>query len=758
MNTPTLRYRYHAEILEPEHVFLMAETGHRVLKGSIFIHMLPLLDGQHTVPDIITALRPDFSMMQVMHALSYLKRQDYITEPVADMPPEIAAYWEAMGVSADVASEKLGQMRVTVRVLGDLPPLDDFKAALHEHGVQIGDADQSDFEIVVVDDYLQPALKQINAQALQTGRPWMLVKPVGAVLWLGPIFRPDATACWQCLANRLNGKRDIESFLQLHKQRDLPFPVSSARLPAALQMALSMALIEVTRFIVKPEDHPLLNKIITHDTLKSEQQSHHIVRRPQCAVCGEPQYRENRHPEPPALVSQQKRFIIDGGHRTLTPREMLERLEYHISPITGVISVITPAVEVKDAIYIYSGIHNFGFKGDMDWDNLRKNLAQGSSGKGLTRDQCRASLIGESLERYSGVLQGYEYAMQASYHELAEKNIAIHPNDAMLYSDKQYATRAEINALDMRFHHIPEPFNPDEVVDWSPVWSLGDEHFKYIPTAFCYYDYWRDERRSDPVFCMGDSNGCASGSTLEEAVLQGLMELMERDSVALWWYNRVQRPAIDIESFGDRRLIAARDHYRSLGRDVWLLDLSSDLDIPSFAALSRRVDGCESEEILMGFGTHLDPKIAASRALTEMAEVLTAVHPDDDKRYERMAIADSNMLDWMKTATIDQHPYLMPHAELPVRTFTDFPQHASQDLLDDINHCVQVLKAQGIDVYILDQTRPDIELNVVKVIAPGLRHFWSRLAPGRLYDVPVRLGWLDEPVAEDDMNPIPMFL
>jgi len=44
------------------------------------------------------------------------------------------------------------------------------------------------------------------------------------------------------------------------------------------------------------------------------------------------------------------------------------------------------------------------------------------------------------------------------------------------------------------------------------------------------------------------------------------------------------------------------------------------------------------------------------------------------------------------------------------------------------------------------------------VIVPGLRHFWARFAPGRLYDVPVQLGWLPQPLAEEELNPIPMFL
>ena len=63
-----------------------------------------------------------------------------------------------------------------------------------------------------------------------------------------------------------------------------------------------------------------------------------------------------------------------------------------------------------------------------------------------------------------------------------------------------------------------------------------------------------------------------------------------------------------------------------------------------------------------------------------------------------------------------------------------------------------------MEMLVLDQTRPDIGLNVVKVVVPGLRHFWKRLGAGRLYDVPVQMGWLDKPLTEEELNPIPLWM
>jgi oxazoline/thiazoline synthase len=68
--------------------------------------------------------------------------------------------------------------------------------------------------------------------------------------------------------------------------------------------------------------------------------------------------------------------------------------------------------------------------------------------------------------------------------------------------------------------------------------------------------------------------------------------------------------------------------------------------------------------------------------------------------------------------------------------------------------CVRTVRQKGLDFLVLDQTRPDIDVPVARVIVPGMRHFYRRFAPGRLYDVPVELGWRDRPLPESELNPI----
>lgn len=100
---------------------------------------------------------------------------------------------------------------------------------------------------------------------------------------------------------------------------------------------------------------------------------------------------------------------------------------------------------------------------------------------------------------------------------------------------------------------------------------------------------------------------------------------------------------------------------------------------------------------------------------------------------------------------------MIPDAGLS-RKISDLPSLASGDLLDDIRLLTSRLASCGIEVLALDCTQPDIGMPVARVFAPGLRHFWPRFGPGRLYDVPVQQGWLAQPKREDELNPVSMFI
>jgi ribosomal protein S12 methylthiotransferase accessory factor len=383
--------------------------------------------------------------------------------------------------------------------------------------------------------------------------------------------------------------------------------------------------------------------------------------------------------------------------------------------------------------------------------HLRSDLRTLNAGKGTSDVQARASALCEGLERYSGVFRGYEPRRRARLQELG--GAAIRLADCLLFSDRQYCEREARNATGSRFGFIPVPLDPEDEIDWSPVWSLTRSEVRYLPTAFCYYDYPQPHGR---MYCLACSNGNAAGNTLEEAVLQGFLELVERDSVALWWYNRVRRPGVDLDGFDEPYLGRLQAFLHQHGRAFWALDLTADLGIPVFASVCRRIDG-PPEQIVFGFGAHLEPRVALLRAVTEMNQMLSSPLLAPQGKELGDPTADPETAHWLKTATTTNQPYLLP-ADGPPRSAASYPRAWADDVADDVRACQALVERAGLEMLVLDQTRPEVGLPVAKVIVPGLRHFWPRFAPGRLYDVPVRLGWLGRPLAEEELNPVPMFL
>ncbi|MDB9509932.1 TOMM precursor leader peptide-binding protein [Kamptonema animale CS-326] len=757
LKRPRFKTQFRVETLEGEGTFLLSENGSIFLSDPIYQSICPLLEGNHTVDEIVDLLQEELPDAYIYYALMELERQGFLIESETILPANLTVFIEHLNVNIKDAYHRLQETKVRVKALGYLSA-SSFIEILNSLHIQI--AEDANFEVVLTDDYLRPKLAEINQENQIRSRPWMLVKPIGTSFWIGPIFHTPQTGCWECLSQRLEGNRPLEKFIQRRRNNFFPLTPPLADLPSTQQTALTMAATELLKWIIQGENKCLEGVLITHDTLTSETRKHPLIKRPQCNCCGILKA-EDRQPLPVVIGSRKKEFITDGGHRCVSPEETFERYKHHISPIVGVVRELGKLSRNSNGLTpTYFAKHHFASMFD-EFSFLQQNLGGRSAGKGRTEAQAKSSAFCEAIERYSGVFQGDEYRIKSSYQQLG--NRAIHPNHCMNFSQNQYENRTDWNAkCGSFFQRVPEPFDETREIDWTPVWSLTHQEFKYLPTAYCYFGYPQPPQPD----CWADTNGCAAGNTLEEAILQGFMELVERDSVALWWYNRISRPRVDLESFDERYFQDLVNYYRSINREIWVLDITSDLNIPAFAAISRRCDSLrdsyasrEVEDIILGFGAHFDPKLAVQRALTEVNQLLPPVlTANADGTTQYASSADPPVINWWKTATLQNQPYLVPASQIASKVYSDYPRVDNEDLLDDIKLCQQIVEQKGMEMLVLDQTRPDIGLRVVKVIVPGMRHFWKRVAPGRLYQVPVQLGWLEEPMTEEMLNQIPVWL
>jgi ribosomal protein S12 methylthiotransferase accessory factor len=220
--------------------------------------------------------------------------------------------------------------------------------------------------------------------------------------------------------------------------------------------------------------------------------------------------------------------------------------------------------------------------------------------------------------------------------------------------------------------------------------------------------------------------------------------LVERDAYAIWWYNRLRRPEVELSQFDEPYIRDFQKQFSQTGHRVWVLDITSDLGIPSFVAVSYWKDG-PREQIEFGSGAHFDSRIAMLRALTELNQFLS---------IGLVGCRSAGKL-WGESGPSElrlaEHDYLAPSGTV----WPTFNRNISQlGSREQVMTCVRVAREAGLDFLVLDQTRPDIDVPVVRVVVPGMRHFYRRFARGRLYDVPVKLGWLDKPTKEDELNPL----
>ena len=558
-----------------------------------------------------------------------------------------------------------------------------------------GDAHAEEPSIVLTADYLDPRLEHVNREALQSGRPWMLARTRGPVVWVGPVFVPGRGACWSCLAARLGA---VRAAWQLPERRDDEAPVT--------QIGVELAMLEAARWSRDP-DSPA--RLLTFDTRSLAQQSHAVVRSSGCAACGDPSARRSFRPL--VLQSRRKAFTADGGHRAAAPEETYARYEHLVSPLTGVVHDVQRAWGDAGSLNVFVARHNYRIG--------RQEHPGRSFGKGMTSAQARTGALCEALERFSGTLHGDEPFVRATFRDLGDE--AVHPHTCLNISERQYRGREEWNRDAPPLLWLPEPFDETRETEWVPAWSLTGERRRYVAAAYCHYGH-----RAEHDFARADSNGNAAGTCVEDAVLQGLLELVERDAAGIWWYSRLLRPAVTVDTPYVQTM--TREH-ASRGRRLWLLDLTTDLGIPVCAALSMAGD--DAEDLFLGFGAHLDPSLAVTRAVSEVNQLLAVRR---SRRPYHGQLTDA--------------AFLQPHGWSELATAAP----PSDDLRADVLACVDLLRRLGHEVIVLDQTREEIGLPVVKVIVPGLRHFRPRFAPGRLYDVPPRLGCVDGPLREEELN------
>jgi ribosomal protein S12 methylthiotransferase accessory factor len=369
-------------------------------------------------------------------------------------------------------------------------------------------------------------------------------------------------------------------------------------------------------------------------------------------------------------------------------------------------------------------------------------------GSGSTRESARAAAIGEAVERYSASFCGGSSVL-ATADEIGER--AVDPARFALFAEEQYRQPGFRYARFTRRTRIA----------WARGWSLPAGRPAALPAQLVYLA-WR-RRPGEAAIGCATSNGLACRATRDEAVLTGLLELMERDAFMITWGARLSWPRLTwqgntvLEAF-ERRVLAPT------GLRCAALDLSAFWNVPCVLGVAR---SDASDEAPVGVGAAAAPTIerAIAKALDEAVRVRSwarSLRARDPAGAELPASAAA-------IRSFDDHIRWYAYDGNAERTrfldTSDETRHVDdvEPVSPAIGELCDRLAARGASAYAVDVTAPDVRdagLHVVKVVAPELcaldvEHAARLLGGRRRYDEPIRLGRRDRPLTYSAINPDP---
>jgi ribosomal protein S12 methylthiotransferase accessory factor len=305
-------------------------------------------------------------------------------------------------------------------------------------------------------------------------------------------------------------------------------------------------------------------------------------------------------------------------------------------------------------------------------------------GKGATAQQSEASALMELMERFSffSFMERFPFPVM-TYKELDGYAVSVEDLKKSIYDTDTAADlcREFLNDLPLR---------------WVKAWNLTLSREQWIPI--------------DWFYTINEYNGPASGNSIEEAILQGLCEVVERHVGSIVSNDMALTPDIDIDSISDPAAIELVEKFRSNGIRLFLKDFSLDTGIPTIAALAYDPTTFpESSEIVFTAGTTSNPEKSLCRTLTEVAQLAG----DFQSRTSYTPTLP-------KYENLEQASYLMKSGGK--KSIHALPNHDDQNIRVEIERCVGALSKIGLQVLAINTTHPLLQVPAVYTIIPGA-HF-----------------------------------
>lgn len=376
---------------------------------------------------------------------------------------------------------------------------------------------------------------------------------------------------------------------------------------------------------------------------------------------------------------------FEGTHRVIAPEKTIENNENKL-----ITAGITRIADITDLDRI--GLPVF--------TAIRPTAEDGAisiySGKGITKDHAKASAMMEGFERYSAEKQEDDETIISTVDEISTKGEYIDPKTL----------------------NLPQKYEKEDISQIPLEWNLATDIISnkdyYVPSNAVFHPYTHDNDIQS--FFKSNTNGLASGNILEEAILHGMFEVIERDAWSIFELTHKNYSQINLDTIESELINNTIEKFESNGIKIKLMDFTADIKVPTIAASADDTVTKDAGLLTLGMGTHLDPEIAVLRALTEVAQ--SRATQINGAREDTVRADFAREAGYERMKRINKYYFRQEEDQVD---FRDIENKSTTSINEDIEIVKNELIANDIKhILYTDLTRPELDISVVRVIIPEM--------------------------------------
>ena len=390
-------------------------------------------------------------------------------------------------------------------------------------------------------------------------------------------------------------------------------------------------------------------------------------------------------------------------------------------------------------IFAYTGTYKSRYKKSAD-------IACGFS---FNQKVALMRVLGEGLERYCLEKYNPKISIVGSVQDINMDY--LDPYSICAFSKKQLS---KSNFKKFRIDNRP-------LFKWTKGFSLKRKKSVLIPAQLVSFNYV--PMKNEPTILSPISTGTATGLSLDDAVYRGICEIIERDSFMISYLNKLPSPQVNLNSIKDVRIQGMFDKLKRYKLEIIVLDITTDLKIPAFAALTLDSTGL-GPAVSVGLKAGFAIKESIIGAIEEslmtrswIRDKFIYLNPDY-KQEKIIQTLEGRARFWFPTDMIKKLEFWLDSKN--TKKFADGELGSAKNKL---NRAITLIEKNNMEIIYVDITHKTMKKNgfrVVRTIIPQLHPLYldeqyPYFGGRRLYEAPVRMKFLKRIKRESQLNKIP---